>query len=286
VYRVSSLPPESKAVRIVPLTALAFALLTGCGLLFAVQNWITGGPGGSLAWPHNLTVSMVHWWGWVLLVPPILMLVARAPIGMPGWFRVIALYLAAGLVLTAAHLLAVAAVEQMLERVTPGEAFGETLHNVARKRAAVGMLTFGLIVLLGHAALFHRRWREGERKRDIELMPAQAGSLPRFAVRKRSGTQLVEAADILWVEAAGNYVLLHVAGAEHMMRATLEEMSVRLGDGFARISRSNLVNLDEIASLGDRSQQGDMTVTLRSGDRLRLTRTYRSALLDRLPAAA
>lgn len=280
------MPPESPAVRIVPLTALAFALLTVCGLLFAAQNWITGGAHGRLAWPHNLTVSMVHWWGWVLLVPPILLLVMRLPIVAQGWLRSIALYLAAGLVLTAAHLLAVAAVEQALDRVTPGEAFSETLHNVARKRAAVGMLTFALIVLLGHATLFHRRWREGERRREIELVPAEGGSPPRFAVRKRSGTLLVEAADILWVEAAGNYVLLHVAGAEHMMRATLEEMCVRLGSGFVRISRSNLVNLDEIASLGDRSQQGDMTVTLRSGDRLRLTRTYRSALLDRLPAAA
>lgn len=280
-------PGRPMKARVSVLTVGAFGMLTGFGLLFAVQNWLTGGPHAEFAWPRNLGLSMAQWWTWALLAPAIFALTMVRPIGGDDPARRTALYVAVGLALAAFHLCIVASVEQMLGRVTPGEAWLETLWNLTRKRAGVNLLTYGLLVLLGHAAFYHARWRAGEREarplgddreRDENVPPI------RFAVRKRSTTVIVEAAEILWVEAAGNYVVLHVAGAEHVMRGTLDEISGRLGEGFVRISRSALVRVAEIEMIGDRSPQGDLVVTLRAGARLRLTRTYRASALERLPS--
>jgi two-component system LytT family response regulator len=101
--------------------------------------------------------------------------------------------------------------------------------------------------------------------------PARAS----FAVRKRDSIELVPAADIDWVEAAGDYVRLHAGGRAHLMRATLRDMEERLDrQSFLRIHRSTIVRLDRIGRLIPRAR-GDYGVVLRDGTELRLSRTYR-----------
>lgn len=265
----------------------AFVLLSAIGVIYATQHWIVGVPNGRLSWPRNLADALIQWWTWAALAPAVLALSARAPI-QPG--RVpqgLGTFLIAGGVACLLQLLAVATLLRGFDMVTPGEAFGRTVSNLLKKRIGLSLLTFWALVLLGHVGVYHARWR-GQAQAAERLGEALADSRrpagpAKLAVRGRNGTVLVDTAQVGWIEAAGNYAVLHAGGSEHMMRATLDELTGQLGDRFVRINRSTLVNLEQVASLGDRSPQGDLTVTLACGERLRLTRTYRAGALERLP---
>ena len=58
--------------------------------------------------------------------------------------------------------------------------------------------------------------------------PPSTGTRPeRFAVRKRGGSEvMVEVADIDWVEAAGNYAILHAGGETFEIRSSLAKLEV------------------------------------------------------------
>jgi len=101
----------------------------------------------------------------------------------------------------------------------------------------------------------------------------------RFLVKEAGRTRLVPVREIDWIEAAGNYVKLHVRGETHLLRATMKLVEGRLDPArFARIHRTTIVNLDRVKYLEPWSH-GDQLVVLESGARLTLSRRYR----DRLP---
>jgi hypothetical protein len=84
--------------------------------------------------------------------------------------------------------------------------------------------------------------------------------------------------DVLFVEAAGNYIEFHTAGRTHMVRATLAAWEQRLASrGFVRVHRSRLVNRTRIASLKPTSA-GDVEIALDDGRTLLGSRRYRAAL--------
>ena len=63
----------------------------------------------------------------------------------------------------------------------------------------------------------------------------------------------VNVADIDWIEAAGNYVKLHVGNDTHLFRETMNAVEARLdADMFFRIHRSHIVNIERIRELIDR----------------------------------
>jgi two-component system LytT family response regulator len=92
---------------------------------------------------------------------------------------------------------------------------------------------------------------------------------------------LIPVESVEWLEAARNYVRLHVEGRTHLVRASLTALGERLPDDrFVRVHRSAIVNLDAVDRFEPFSH-GDWTVYLRSGERVRLSRRYR----DRLQAS-
>ena len=85
-------------------------------------------------------------------------------------------------------------------------------------------------------------------------------------------------AEIDRVEAAGNYVEIHVGQQVLMHRATMQAMENALGDGlFARIHRSRLVRRDAVRQI-ETMQSGDFEVLLADGNKLRGSRRYRDRL--------
>jgi hypothetical protein len=107
--------------------------------------------------------------------------------------------------------------------------------------------------------------------------PAPNAAPERFLVRKLGREFVVRVDDVEWLEAAGNYVNLHVGERTYPLRATMNSVINELsGRGFVRIHRSNGVNLDFVESLTP-LESGDATVTLRSGQTLALSRRYRDS---------
>lgn len=103
--------------------------------------------------------------------------------------------------------------------------------------------------------------------------------LSRVAVPERGRSVIVDLADVAWIEAADNYVRLHVERREYLLRETLARLETRLDPArFVRIHRSVLVALDRIATVRPLSH-GDADVQLRDGTRLTASRTWRGRLM-------
>jgi two-component system LytT family response regulator len=106
--------------------------------------------------------------------------------------------------------------------------------------------------------------------------------LDRLVVKSGGRVRFVDVADLDWIEAAGAYVSLHAGGQEVVHRASLTALEARLDPRrFVRIHRSAIVNVDRIQHL-EAASHGEFEVVLRSGDRLRLSRTHRPRLEERL----
>lgn len=102
---------------------------------------------------------------------------------------------------------------------------------------------------------------------------------PAEPIEVRDGARrlFVPIEDILWVEAAGNYVELHRHAAPVLHRASLAEMERRLAEmGFVRIHRSRLVRRAAIAAL-ETKPSGDFAVRLVTGETLAGSRRFRAA---------
>lgn len=104
----------------------------------------------------------------------------------------------------------------------------------------------------------------------------------RLVVKAGGSTRFVRVVDIDWIEAAGVYVNLHVAGKELLYRAALNELADRLDPRrFVRVHRSAIVNIESIVQLEPISH-GEFDAVLRNGARTRVSRTYRAQLEKRL----
>ena len=110
-----------------------------------------------------------------------------------------------------------------------------------------------------------------------EMKPEPA-SMERMAIKTSGKVIFIKTSDIDWVEAADNYVNLHVGNESHLHRETLTALAERLpGKKFMRISRSTIVNVDRIKELQPLFH-GEYAVILRNGTTLTLSRSYRDVL--------
>ena len=82
--------------------------------------------------------------------------------------------------------------------------------------------------------------------------------------------------DIDWIEAAANYVRLHVGGRSYLMRETMVGIESKLDpERFIRVHRSTIVRVDRIKEL-EPLFQGDYLIILQDGSRITSSRGYRS----------
>jgi hypothetical protein len=103
-----------------------------------------------------------------------------------------------------------------------------------------------------------------------------------FEVRDGATRIFIKPREILWVEAAGNYLQLHTTHKTHFVRGVLTAWASRLApSGFARIHRSRLVNCARIRELSA-TETKDFVVTLDDGRSLRGSRRFRATLDDAL----
>jgi two-component system LytT family response regulator len=112
----------------------------------------------------------------------------------------------------------------------------------------------------------------------LSEMKSRPDSAGRLLIKTDKRMVLVPMEDIDWVEAADNYVVLHVGKDNHIQRETLSAMETKLpSTSFIRISRSTIVNINRIRELQPLFH-GEYAVILKNGARLTLTRTYRDGL--------
>lgn len=205
----------------------------------------------------------------VALTPAVLALTRRAMPAQTPWRVVIPLHLAGAVAFSLAHVVGMGvlrwAVYRALEDVY--EPFGPLAEFFYEFRK--DLLVYAALVAL--YVLWTRLSGAGR--------PGPAGAT---VVEVRDGARrvFVPVVEIIFVEAAGNYVELHRAGQAVLHRASLADIERELaGAGFVRIHRSRLVRRDAIARV-ESKPSGDFIVHLTEGRELAGSRRFRRPLLE------
>ncbi len=116
----------------------------------------------------------------------------------------------------------------------------------------------------------------------LEAYKSEATVVPtyvqRLVVKSAGYIFFLNVDEIDWIEAAGNYVRLHVAGKTHLLRDTMSAMEQKLDPAtFVRIHRSAIVNLHRLKRLRP-LQNSEYALLLHDGTELTSSRRYRKNL--------
>lgn len=97
----------------------------------------------------------------------------------------------------------------------------------------------------------------------------------RLVIKAGGRVLFLKTSEVDYVEAAGNYLNLHVGKDSHLIRETMQNLEAKLDpEQFLRIHRSTIVNIERIKEFQPWFG-GEYVVILRDGKRLTLSRTYR-----------
>jgi two-component system, LytTR family, response regulator len=104
------------------------------------------------------------------------------------------------------------------------------------------------------------------------------GKSARIAIKAKGRIFFIDTADVIAVEAKGNYVLLLHTSSSHMLRESISTMEEKLNlHGFVRIHRSVLVNAALVEEIHPLSA-GDYVLRVLGGREFTATRTYKKNL--------
>jgi two-component system LytT family response regulator len=108
----------------------------------------------------------------------------------------------------------------------------------------------------------------------IDTMRERRSYAERLLVQDRDRTLLVKVRDLIWIEAADNYVRLHLVGANYLLHDSIRNLEQRLDPAtFLRVHRSAIVHLDRIREI----QQwfaGGRVLILSDGSRVTVSRSH------------
>jgi two-component system LytT family response regulator len=145
-----------------------------------------------------------------------------------------------------------------------------------------------LIQALDRAKSRLREKADGRIGRDLaRLIASRAGDLENAAqgdrVAFRDGGRLIllDRDEIEWIGAEDDYVRVHTARKNYLIRETLSSVEQRVDPTrFVRIHRSTLVNVNVVREVVQAANH-DAVVVLRSGEKLRASRRYREIIAER-----
>jgi two-component system LytT family response regulator len=123
------------------------------------------------------------------------------------------------------------------------------------------------------------------RERGNGAPPAQGaknGDAGRIVFRSRGRIVFLPVCEIRWIAAEENYVRIHTEKETHLLRETMARLEEKLNPKlFLRVHRSAMVNLQHVKEVRTEAE-GESAVVLLSGQRIPMSRSYRSRVQNLL----
>lgn len=111
-----------------------------------------------------------------------------------------------------------------------------------------------------------------------QTAPTTQTPLSRLMVRSGSRILPIAAEDIVWIEAAEDYALLHTAQGKFTASTGIGELEKRLDTQvFMRVHRSAMINVQCIKHV-ETDTSGNLTVTMSNGAKVKVSRSYTSQI--------
>lgn len=140
-----------------------------------------------------------------------------------------------------------------------------------------------LAAAIARAELMLEQRQRGGYGRALQAYVADAGQyLQQLSVKSVGRIDCVQLSDVRWIEASGNYVLLHLASRKIMHRTALGRLATRLDPAtFMQVHRGALVRIDQLQSLAA-TGDGSYRLTLKCGDQVNASERYVSQIRERM----
>lgn len=230
-------------------------------------------------------------WEWssallmLALVPVVMAAEQRWPFRFDNWRRSLALHVLGSLPFSLAHVGGMVALRELAYRsMAEHYDFGPWWLNFGYEYLKDVRSYASIVTILSLYRLWQLR-QQGEARLLVEpdagpaVEPVERPQ--RFLVRKLGKEFLLNAHEIEWLQACGNYVNLHLRGRDYPLRTTMAAIEERLDPNrFVRVHRSYFVNLDYLVAI-EPLDTGDARLLLRDGHAIPCSRRYRSALRER-----
>lgn len=215
------------------------------------------------------------------LMPAVAWLTRRAPLNGESWRWALPVHLLGSMVFSALHVTGMVLIRKAISPLLWGQAYvffadrpailRESIYEY-RKDVLSYAFFFGLFVVVRHAA---------QQSRELEAARSEATRSRRLTLKCGGSTILLDAASVVWAQAAGNYVEIKAADATHLARITLKNLEEQLasaGVPVVRCHRSWLVHAERIVEIVP-AGEGDVKLRMDDGEQVPGSRRYR----DRLP---
>lgn len=234
----------------------------------------------AMSWAEALTLEATSHVVVFALLPAIYWAHRRWPL-MAGW-RNVAVHALGSVVFCVAHVVAMVALRLALYPLVVGRAYqhrgivDQLLYEYGKDVVTYAILSAATIAFAQFLV------RREEEKPPEPPPPPPVAPLERFAVRKKGKEILLDAGDIAWIEAAGNYAVLHVGGQTYEVRSSLTKLESELDPRrFVRVHKSYMVNIARVLEV-EPWMSGDWRIKMDDGAEVSLSRRYR----DRFEAVA
>ena len=279
-------PPNDPAVRRSSVVngriwVASFAVATALGIAVAYQAWASHrGPNRALSfWDHRIIEpQLIPWLVWAAFAPLLMQIFERAD----GRGTRLSLRL------TLYTMLGVGAV--VLHATVSGLALGWWwsfpslipldpawhIRDLLQTRTVVSLLVFALI-----AAIYHARASRIVAPTAVVPRPMGPPARPAqspIALKTSDRIVFVQPQQISWIQADGDYVVVHVGSARHRVRDTISALETRLASSqLIRVSRSAIVNVSAITEMQPWFR-GNFMIILRDGSRVPTGNKYRDRI--------
>jgi hypothetical protein len=257
--------------------------LLGTAVANSIVAWMEVRRGGShFAWWEPVTWEFSSAVAMLALLPALYAFDRRFPFRRETWRRALRWHALAVVVFCLAHVLGMVGLRHVVYWAAgsvyqfgnwPRQLFYEFLKD---------WRTYITLLLIIYLSRFLMLRLQGEARLlaapDIGAPVEPIERPDRFLVRKLGSEFLIAAREIEWLEAAENYVNLHVRGRVYPLRSTMTAIQDRLDPRrFVRVHRSHIVNLDFLQQI-EPLETGDARLVLKDGSHVPCSRRYRAGL--------
>jgi len=117
---------------------------------------------------------------------------------------------------------------------------------------------------------------EPQNLNELEITLSEKSAFPEsIAIKDGSTVTIVATQEIDWIDAAGDYMCIHVGDDIHIMRATMKQLETQLDPAiFQRVHRSTIVNLSRVKQVCSHINS-EYHLVLTNGARLKMSRTFK-----------
>ena len=242
----------------------SFAIAIGLGFVMALQIWLSvAATRRPSFWSAQfLQPQLIPWLVWAVLTPPLIALAQRLP-------RSPFSYVCLGAASIVVHSIASGFVLGWWWAFPSLVPMNPEWHIVylLKSRTVFGVLIVGLVA----AGL-----RSSRRAVPSPTVPLPSPTVfdSRIALRTKDRIVFARPEEISWIEADGDYCIVHTNGTSHRIRARLSRFESRLvAHRLVRVSRSAIVNIDRIKEVRTIAR-GNRLIILNDGTEITTGRGY------------